>query len=107
MEAWLSSDDSADLRYGDGMADATEGVVAVVAAANDHVLAASADGLIKGLSLKLAAEFGSGYTGANLRYMLENAIEGNLRMLVVDIEREIVFVLVARAVKASLVSFSF
>lgn len=27
------------------------------------------DGLIKGLSLKLTAEFGPGYTGANLRYM--------------------------------------
>ena len=32
MEVWVSSDDSIDLRYGDGVADATEGVVAAVAA---------------------------------------------------------------------------
>ena len=45
MEAGLSSDDSVGLRYGDGVADATEGVVAAVAAAsgNDEVVFAAGD----------------------------------------------------------------
>ena len=45
MEAWLSSDDSVDLRHGDGMADAAEGVVSSVAATGgaDEVVFASWD----------------------------------------------------------------
>ena len=43
MEVWLSSDDSVGLRYGDGVADATEGVVAAIAAAggDDEVVFAA------------------------------------------------------------------
>ena len=49
MEAGMSSDDSVGLRYGDGMADATEGVVAAVAAAggDDEVLFAAGDWVVE------------------------------------------------------------
>ena len=45
MEVWLSSDDSVGLRYGDGVADATEGIVTAIAAAggDDEVVFAAGD----------------------------------------------------------------
>ena len=50
MEAGMSSDDSVGLRYGDWMADATEGVVAADAASdgNDEVVFAAGDWVAKG-----------------------------------------------------------
>ena len=49
MEAWLSSDDSVGLRYGDGVADATEGIVTAIAAAggDDEVVFAAWDWVAK------------------------------------------------------------
>ena len=49
MEAGMSSDDSVGLRYGDWMADATEGVVAADAASdgNDEVVFAAGDWVVE------------------------------------------------------------
>ena len=49
IEAGMSSDDCVGLRYGDGVADAAEGVVAAVAASggNDKVVFATWDWIVK------------------------------------------------------------
>ena len=48
MEAWLSLDDSG-LRHGDGVSDATEGIVASIATAggDDEVVFASGDWIVE------------------------------------------------------------
>ena len=49
VKAWLSSDDSSALRHGDGVADATEGAVAAVAATggDDEAVFAVGDWIAK------------------------------------------------------------
>ena len=49
LEAGMSSDDCVGLRYGDGVADATEGIVASIATAggNDKIVFAAGDRVVK------------------------------------------------------------